>query len=80
MKVSISDFYNLDAWKAGHILALGIYDTSKNFPKEEMFGITSQIRRASFSVTANIAEGFARYHFKDKIRFYHNARGSIAEV
>ena len=45
-----------------------------------MFGITSQLRRASSSVTANMAEGFARYHYNDKIRFYYQARGSVAEV
>jgi len=45
-----------------------------------VFGITSQLRRASSSVTANMAEGFARYHYNDKIRFYYQARGSVAEV
>lgn len=62
------------------MLALEIYKITNNFPREEIYGITSQLRRASSSVTANIAEGFARYHFKDKIRFYYNSRGSIAEV
>ena len=45
-----------------------------------MFGIVSQLRRSASSITANIAEGFARYHFKDKIKFYYQARGSVAEV
>ncbi|MEI8343517.1 MAG: four helix bundle protein [Candidatus Moraniibacteriota bacterium] len=80
MKEAVKIFYNLEAWKKGHLLALEIYKITNNFPREEIYGITSQLRRASSSVTANIAEGFARYHFKDKIRFYYNSRGSIAEV
>lgn len=80
MERKIRNFYDLDAWKKSHELVLGIYKITKEFPKDELYGIVSQLRRASSSVTANIAEGFARYHFKDKARFYHNARGSVAEV
>lgn len=61
-------------------MALEIYEITKKFPKEEIYGIVSQLRRAASSITANIAEGFARYHFNDKIRFYYNSRGSVAEV
>ncbi|EKE11972.1 MAG: hypothetical protein ACD_14C00054G0007 [uncultured bacterium] len=80
MNVSIKNFYDLDAWKKGHTLVLEIYKITSDFPREEAYGITSQLRRASSSITANIAEGFARYHFKDKIKFYYNSRGSAAEV
>lgn len=80
MNKSIRNFYGLEAWKKGHLLVLNIYKITKNFPKEEIYGIVSQLRRASSSITANIAEGFARYHFKDKAKFYYNARGSVAEV
>lgn len=80
MNKSIRNFYDLEAWRKGHLLALDIYKTTKKFPREEIYGITSQLRRAASSITANIAEGFARYHFKDKAKFYYNARGSIAEV
>ncbi len=76
----IKNFYDLNAWKKGHNLALEIYKITKSFPKDEIYAITSQLRRASSSVTANIAEGFARYHFKDKVRFYYNARGSATEI
>ena len=76
----IKKFYELDAWKKGHELVLEIYRLTKGFPKEEIYGIESQLRRAASSITANIAEGFARYHFKDKIRFYYQVRGSVAEV
>jgi len=80
MVEKIKNFYELEAWKKGHNLAIDVYGISKNFPKEEIYGITSQIRRAASSVTANIAEGFERYHFNDKARFYYQARGSVGEV
>lgn len=80
MKNSINNFYDLDAWKKGHSLALEIYKITKVFPREELYGIVSQLRRATSSITANIAEGFARYHFKDKIKFYYISRGSVSEV
>src|SRR3990167_6729613 len=80
MKKEIKNFYDLDAWKQAHILVVEVYRITENFPKEELYGIVSQLRRAVSSITANIAEGFARYHFKDKIRFYYQARGSVAEV
>ncbi len=76
----VQNFYNLETWQKGHELVLDIYRITKDFPKEELYGIVSQLRRAASSITANIAEGFARYHFKDKIRFYYQARGSAAEV
>lgn len=76
----IKNFYDLEAWKKAHYLILEIYKITKEFPKEEKFGVTNQLRRAASSITANIAEGFARFHYKDKIRFYHQARGSNAEV
>jgi four helix bundle protein len=80
MSEKIKDFYELDAWKKAHSFVMEIYKITKRFPKEELYGLTSQLRRAAYSITANIAEGFSRYHYNDKIRFYHNARGSISEV
>jgi four helix bundle protein len=80
MSNEIKNFYNLEAWKKSHRLVIEIYKISKNFPKEEQFGLISQLRRAAVSITANIAEGFERYHFNDKVRFYYQARGSIGEV
>ena len=79
-KETINNFCDLEAWKVGHALTIKIYTITKHFPREELYGLTSQLRRASSSITANIAEGFARYHFKDKVRFYYQARGSAAEV
>jgi four helix bundle protein len=80
MDKKIGDFYDLDSWKEGRKLVILVYKSSKGFPSEERFGISDQLRRAVSSVTANIAEGFGRYHFSDKIRFYYQARGSVKEV
>ena len=77
---AINNFYDLNAWKVGHKLVLEIYKMTDSFPSSEKYGVVSQLQRASSSVTANIAEGFARYYYKDKIRFYYQARGSVAEV
>lgn len=76
----IKSFTDLEAWREAHRLTLSIYKSSKKFPKEEIFGLVSQIRRAVISIESNIAEGFSRYHFKDRLNFYYQARGSIAEV
>jgi four helix bundle protein len=80
MELKINHFTQLNAWKKNHELVLMIYKISEEFPAKENFGITSQIRRAVCSITANIAEGYGRYHFNDKIRFYLIARGSSMEV
>lgn len=76
----IDDFYDLDSWKESQKLVILVYGILKKFPIEEKFGICDQLRRASSSITANIAEGFGRFHFSDKIRFYYQARGSVKEV
>ncbi len=80
MQNEINNFYDLDAWKKGHSFLLEIYKITKSFPKDELYGLTSQIRRAAVSITNNIAEGFSRYHYKEKANFYYNARGSSSEV
>ncbi|HPA25526.1 MAG TPA: four helix bundle protein [bacterium] len=80
LSTQIRNFYDLEAWKVSHDFVLEIYKITKNFPKDELYGVVSQLRRAASSVTANIAEGFSRYHFKDKIRFYYQARGSVSEA
>ena len=71
MEKQIRNFRDLDAWKKAHDLTIDVYKITEKFPKEELYGIISQLRRAASSVGANIAEGFARYHFKDKVRFYY---------
>lgn len=76
----IKSFTDLDAWKYGHMLVLDIYKTTKLFPKEEVFGLISQLRRAGVSFTSNIAEGFSRNSFKEKLQFYSMALGSLTEI
>ena len=61
-------------------LSVKIHDLTNKFPKNELYGITSQIRRASLSVPANIAEGFGRYSYPDKMHKYVQARGELIEV
>jgi hypothetical protein len=56
----MQDFRNLKVWEKAHILTLDVYRVSKIFPREEMYGLTSQLRRASVSIAANIAEGSCR--------------------
>ena len=58
----------------------GVYLTSKNFPAEELYGLTSQMRRCAISIPSNIAEGCGRRHYKDSIRFFFIARGSLYEL
>ncbi|MDE2018973.1 MAG: four helix bundle protein [Patescibacteria group bacterium] len=72
-------FTDLNAWREAHKLVLYIYRITRSFPKEEIFGLTNQMRRAAVSITSNIAEGFGRRSFKDKARFYYLAKGSINE-
>ena len=79
-KSAIGHFTELIVWQKNHKIILDVYVITKDFPKEEMFGLTNQIRRSASSVTANIAEGFGRYHAKDKSRFYIQARGSNTEL
>jgi four helix bundle protein len=76
----IQSFKQLDAWKCGHAVVLKTYSITKDFPKEEQFGITNQMRRASVSITSNIAEGFGRQGKKDKAQFYAIAKGSALEL
>lgn len=76
----IKSFTDLNAWKEAHKLVITIYTLTKNFPKDELFGLTNQIRRAAVSITSNIAEGFSRNTFKDKTQFYSIALGSLTEV
>lgn len=73
-------FEDLDAWQESHNLAVEVYLVTKNFPKDEIFGITSQIRRSASSISANIAEGFGRATVADRLNFLSIARGSLLET
>lgn len=79
-KNKIKKFTDLDAWKEGHKLVLMVYDITKVFPRDEIFCLTNQIRRCVISITSNIAEGFSRRTYKDKINFYYISLGSVTEL
>jgi len=79
-KKQISSFTELIVWQEGHKLVLMIYKQTKVFPAEERFSLTDQMKRASMSVTNNIAEGFGRKTYKDKLHFYYQSFGSISEL
>jgi four helix bundle protein len=74
------DHKELDVWKESMLLAKEAYLLTKSFPKEELYGITSQIRRASVSVPSNIAEGAARNSDKEFIQFLYISLGSLSEL
>jgi four helix bundle protein len=76
----VQDFRNLKVWEKAHALTLDIYKASKSFPREEMYGMTSQMRRASVSIGANIAEGACRRGDVDFARFLQIAVGSASEL
>jgi four helix bundle protein len=76
----VQDFRNLKVWEKAHALTLDVYKASKSFPREEMYGLTSQIRRASVSIGSNIAEGAWRKGDTDFARFLQMAAGSASEV
>lgn len=79
-KPKIESFKDLEAWKEGHKLVILIYKLTKLFPKDEIFGIINQMRRAAVSITSNIAEGFSRQSMKEKSQFYSIAKGSLTEI
>src|ERR1700679_2722951 len=72
-------FQDLQVWQKAHGLVLEVYLLTKGFPREEMFGLTSQLRRAAVSIPANIAEGFVKRGVADKLRYLNIAQGSLEE-
>ena len=76
----IKSFTDLNAWREAHKLVLMIYKNTKDFPREELFGITNQMRRAAVSITSGIAEGFSRQSYREKVQFYSIAQGSNTEL
>jgi four helix bundle protein len=72
-------FEDVEIWKKSHAFVLSVYRLTENFPKHELFGLTSQLRRAAVSVPANFAEGFKKTGKADKLRFYNIAQGSLEE-
>jgi four helix bundle protein len=74
------DFRKIKAWQIADDLTIEVYKATKSFPKHELYGLTSQLRRAASSVPANIAEGAARGYKKEYVQFLNIARGSLAET
>ncbi|NTU82795.1 MAG: four helix bundle protein [Chloroflexales bacterium] len=80
MQMAIQTYRDLEVWQRAMDLAEEVYQQTQNFPREELYGLTSQIRRAAVSVPANIAEGYGRIHRKEYIHHLSIARGSLWEV
>lgn len=76
----MNSFEELEVWKKGRELRQFVFIIAKSFPQEERYGLTSQIKRSSRSITNNIAEGFGRFHFQENVQFCRQARGSLTET
>jgi four helix bundle protein len=73
-------FTQLHVWQEGHKLVILIHRCLKEFPDNQQYGLSNQMSRASISITSNVAEGFGRISYKEKIQFYHIAQGSLTEL
>lgn len=76
----IASFEDLDVWKVGRKIRKDLYAVTASFPKQEHYCLVQQIRTAAISLTANIAEGYGRFHYKENIQFCRIARGSAYEL
>jgi four helix bundle protein len=74
------NFEDLEVWQKAIDLAVEIYSITKTYPKEELYALSNQMRRAASSISANIAEGYGRYNIKEKTQFYKITNGSLLEV
>jgi len=79
-KKIIKSFTDLEVWKEGHKLVILLYKETDSFPQKEIFALTNQMRRCAVSITSNIAEGFSRQSYKEKVQFYCIAQGSLTEL
>lgn len=79
-KEKIRNFRDLDIWRKGIEIVKDIYRLVKDFPKNELYGLVSQMQRAAVSIPANIAEGFNRFHNKEYKQFLYISLGSCAEL
>jgi four helix bundle protein len=80
MQEATKTFRELLFWQKAHTLVLEIYKLTEDFPKLELFGLTSQIRRSAVSIAANIAEGYKKKNNLDKARFFNISQGSLEET
>jgi four helix bundle protein len=79
-RIPAQKFQDLEVWQKSHALVLSVYQLTRRLPKEELFGLTSQMRRAAVSVPGNIAEGFKKRGTPDKARHMNIAQGSLEEL
>ena len=79
-KKSFKSFEELDCWKAFREVRKFVYELVKKYPKEELYGLVQDMRRAARSTTHNIAEGFGRFHYQENIQFCRHSRGSLHEL
>jgi four helix bundle protein len=79
-KKQINSYKDLEVWKKGIRFSIELYQVTKEFPPHELYGLTNQLRRASASVPANIAEGYGRESAKNYVQFLETARGSLNET
>jgi four helix bundle protein len=79
-KAKLDSYKDLVVYETSYQLTLDVYKVTKSFPKEEIYGLVSQMRRSSASIPANIAEGYRRGHRKEYLQFLHIALGSCAEL
>ena len=79
MRTPAKSFQDLIVWQKAHAFVLQVYAATRKFPKEELYGLTSQFRRAAVSIPANIAEGFRKHSKQDKARFLNISEGSLEE-
>ena len=79
MSEKTKTFEELNAWQKAHSFVLEVYRSTEQFPKKEDYGLTSQFRRASVSIAANIAEGYRKKGKADKLRFFNISQGSLEE-
>jgi len=80
MEEKIKSFKDLKIWQKGIEIVKDVYTITRSFPNEEMYGLTSQMRRSAVSIPSNVAEGFRRFHNKEFAQFLHIAFGSAAEL
>ena len=76
----VQSFRDLRVWQSGMELVIGVYELTRNLPKSEVYGLSSQLQRAAVSVPANIAEGHTRHNLREYLQFLSIARASLAEV
>lgn len=79
LREAAKSFQDLFVWQKSHRFVLAVYRLTKSFPREEVYGLTSQFRRAAVSIAANIAEGFRKRGHADKLRFLNISQGSAEE-